>query len=183
MSVEEYLAFERAAAERHEFIAGEVYAMAGVSNNHMRIGLSLGSELRFKLKGGAYEAFANDLKVFAASRNSFFYPDMTIDCGEGQYLDPSQHVLLNPVAVFEILSPSTEAFDRGKKFEAYRSLESLNTFVLVSQDSHLVEVYEKHGENDWRLRSFTEGAVELTRLGISVSMTELYDRVVFDTLE
>jgi Uma2 family endonuclease len=131
-TVEEYLALERASAERHEYLGGEIYAMAGGSPAHGAICTNLVAEIRNQLKGTPCQAFTKDLKVRsgprppkARSRTGLFsYPDLVIVCGEPQFLDERRDVLTNPAAIIEVLSPTTEARDRGEKFRRYRTFNS-----------------------------------------------------------
>ncbi|MGH8587999.1 MAG: Uma2 family endonuclease [Gammaproteobacteria bacterium] len=128
-TVEEYLALERASEERHEYLDGQIYAMAGESQNHGDICINLIAELRTQLRGKPCRVWTKDVKVRSgplplrphARKGLFSYPDVVIVCGEPQFLDPQQDVLINPKVIIEVLSPTTEAFDRGEKFRRYRT--------------------------------------------------------------
>lgn len=186
----EYLTFERAALERHEYLDGFIYAMAGESANHGRICVNLTVSLGLQLRGSSCEVFSKDTKVLcgpyqAHTREGLYaYPDLVVLCGAGQYHDQAQDVLLNPTALIEVLSPSTSAFDRGEKFERYRLwLLSLQDYVLVAQERPLLEHYHRTDPAQWTLttRHGLDAVLPLATLGVSLSLREVYARVVFPT--
>jgi Uma2 family endonuclease len=176
----EYLQRERAAEERHQLVDGEVFAMAGASRAHNLIGLNLGSELRAQLKGRPCEVYATDMRVAVEARGLYTYPDVVVVCGEPRFLDAERDTLLNPTVLIEVLSPSSERFDRGRKFAQYRSLPSLREYVLVAQDECRVERYTRRGE-EWVLTEFTraEDGLNLESIGCAVPLREIYARVEF----
>ena len=181
MTPDEFLAYERGAADKHEFSDGQILAMAGGSPNHSLVQANLIGEVRSALKGRPCRVYSNDLKVRAGRADAFFYPDVTVVCGENEYHDSFKDVVVNPKAIFEVLSPATEAFDRGEKFEAYNRLDSLKTFVLASQEKRLVEVYSRLEGDDWKLSFFREGNVQLPDLEISLPIEEIYAQVDWAT--
>src|SRR5215510_14960950 len=149
-TVAEYLTFERAADERHEYLDGVIYAMAGESPDHGRICMNLGATLVSQLRGSDCEAFSKDMKVLcgpyrAHTREGLFaYPDLVVVCGAMQFHSQAQDVLINPNVIVEVLSPSTEAFDRGEKFHRYsRWLPTLTDYVLMVQDRPLIDHYQR----------------------------------------
>jgi Uma2 family endonuclease len=189
-TVEEYLALERAAEERHEYLDGLIYVMAGESLEHNTICANLVGILNPQLRGTPCRVLAKDMKVRSGpeplarqtTKGLFSYPDLVIVCGEPQFHDTYRDVLLNPTVVIEVLSPSTEAFDRGEKFWRYRTwLPSLTSYLLVSQAMPLIEYYLRQPNNDWVLStvSDTHGSLSLAALGCTLQLSEVYDRVAF----
>ncbi|HEX2201727.1 MAG TPA: Uma2 family endonuclease [Longimicrobium sp.] len=143
---EEYLALERGADHRSEYIHGRIYAMAGASRRHNLIVLSLGSEIRAALRGRPCEVYANDMRVKVVATDFYTYPDVVAVCGTPEVEDRHGDTLLNPSLIIEVLSDSTERYDRGETFAHYRRLESLREYVLVSQDEVRVQRYVRDGE-------------------------------------
>jgi Uma2 family endonuclease len=190
-TVEEYLYFERAAEERHEYLDGVIYAMAGESPDHGRICTNLTRIMSTQLLGSPCEVFSKDTKVRsgpdrAHTREGLWsYPDLVVLCGPGQYHDRERDVLLNPTALVEVLSPSTASFDRGEKFYRYRTwLPSLRDYVLVAQDQPLVEHSRRmEDERLWMLQTLQglNAVLELETVQCRVPLLDIYDRVVFPT--
>lgn len=180
---EDYLAFEREAKTRHEFFDGEIYAMAGESLSHSRVCVNLSGEVRNKLKGKPCEALSPNMKVRTSSASLFAYPDLTVVCGEPQFHDTKKDVLINPQAIFEVLSPSTETYDRTTKFQKYRLGNStLTDYFLISQDKPFVEHFMKQADGNWLYRSYSEldETVKIETLDCELSLREIYDRVEFE---
>lgn len=186
MSEEEYLAFERAAEFRHEFIDGEIYAMTGASEKHVDITYNLTGMLYGALRGSPCRALGNDMRVRISQNRNYTYPDISVVCGERQLVeDEPIMTLLNPTVIIEVLSPSTEAYDRGKKFQEYRTIDSLQDYVLVSQDQAHVDVFSRREDNTWLLTS-ADGltdTLQLPALNVSLPMAEVYEQVSFDSIE
>lgn len=152
LTVAEYLAIERASEQKHEFINGEVFAMAGASRQHNEIRENLGGELFAQLKGGPCRTYSSDqrLKVVRDGQPIYTYPDYLIVCGPPQFArEQGLDTLLNPLVIFEILSDTTEDYDRGEKFEYYRQLASLREYVLMSQKSMEVEHLVRGPDSGW----------------------------------
>ena len=179
-----YLAQEREATEKHEYYFGEVYAMAGGTPNHSRVIVNLNREVSLALKGSPCEAFSSETKVRSGDLGLYSYPDLTVVCGKAEFSDDKGDVLLNPIAIFEVLSPTTEAFDRGNKFRAYRTIPSLQEYILVDQTKPLVEVYRRE-ETGWLLTTFEDlnGSAILTATGITLALSEIYDHVEWPSAE
>lgn len=178
----EYLAFERAAEERHEYIDGEIVAMAGGTSEHSLIAANLVAELRAALRERPCRAYSSDLRVKIESSQSYTYPDVSVVCGPPRFEDAKRDVLLNPLAIFEVLSDSTEGYDRGEKFAHYRTVPSLADYVLVSQRSALVEHYHRQADGTWLLRALGPGErLVLESLG-EVAVDEIYLKV-FEKVE
>ena len=181
---EEYLAAERRSEIKHEYDRGFIIAMAGASRWHNVITSSLNREISTQLKGRPCETYANDMRILVADTGLYTYPDLVIACGEPRFLDAETDTLINPVAIVEVLSPSTEAYDRGKKFAHYRRIPSLVEFVLVAQDRPLVERFTRRGD-EWALATFEglDATLALESAGVRVPLREIYDRVDFAAAE
>jgi Uma2 family endonuclease len=186
----EYLALERESDERHEYFDGVIYLMAGESPAHGTICMNLAIIIGSQLRGTSCQAWSKDTKVRSgpasttrySTKGMYSYPDFVIVCGKAVYHDKRQHVLLNPQVIIEVLSPTTEAFDRGKKFERYSTyLESLTDYVIVAQDRPLVEHYSRQPNGDWLVTFATdlEQTVTLTSIGCALNLRDVYDRIEF----
>lgn len=175
---EEYLAAERAADHKSEYFHGQVFAMAGASAAHTRICANLIFELELRLRGSSCATYTSDLRVQIPSTGLYTYPDVTVVCGEAEYEDRSLDTLVNPALVVEVLSPSTEAYDRGAKFAHYRGVPSLREYVLVAQDRASVDHYVRRGEV-WELSSLAglSASLSLHCAGSAIPLTGIYDRV------
>jgi Uma2 family endonuclease len=176
LTPEQYLELERGAEFRSEYLDVEMFAMSGGRLAHAMIGVKLASALDVASRGRNCVVTGPDLRMRVAKMGPFFYPDATVCCGEPQLADDHKDVLLNPTAVFEVLSPSSEAYDRGKKFAAHRQIESLREHVLVSQTEPVVESYPKGPEDKWTLTEFTgTGAVcRLESIGCEIGLAAIY---------
>lgn len=159
---------------------GEVFAMAGASRAHNLIALNLGSELRTQLSGRPCEVYVTDMRVAVEAHGLYTYPDAVVVCGEPRFLDAELDMLLNPIVLVEVLSPTSDRFDRGRMFSRYRSLPSLREYVLVAQDECRMERYTRRGE-EWVLSEFTraEDGLNLESIGCVVPLRETYARVEF----
>ena len=172
LTEEQYLEIERAAETKSEFHDGRMYAMAGGSFNHAVLSGSIYASLRNQIPPGC-RALTADLRIKIVAANIYTYADCSVICGEPQL---SEDNALNPLLIAEVLSPSTEGYDHGKKFELYRTIESLREYLLIHQDRRHVEHYSKQDDGSWVLRehSGVEGLVSIARLGATVSLGELY---------
>jgi Uma2 family endonuclease len=149
ISPEEYLALERKSKYKSEYIDGEVFAMAGGSERHNLIVANIIAGLHGQLFGSSCRVYPSDLKVRAPRPRFFFYPDVSVVCGETKFHDEHKDVVLNPAVIFEVLSEGTAAYDRGKKFQDYQQLDTLAEYILVSQDDALVEHYIRQENGSW----------------------------------
>jgi Uma2 family endonuclease len=178
----EYLAFERSTDARHEYLDGHVYAMAGESLEHSRICVNVAGELRASLKGRSCEVLSPNMKIVTGRSGLFGYPDVVVVCGEPQFHDERRDVLVNPTIIFEVLSPSTEAYDRGEKFLRYRTqIATLEEYLLISQHKPLVEHYVRQPDGSWSYLSvsgLSEGLV-LPAINCQLPLSEIYDRIIF----
>jgi Uma2 family endonuclease len=170
---EVYLERERAAAYKSEYYGGEVFAMSGGTGNHSLLSTNTTSVLHAALKGTGCRVFNSDLRVYIPANGLFTYPDASVVCGDIAYLDERADNLLNPVLLVEVLSPSTESYDRGTKFALYRSIPSLEEYMLVSQDQRRVEVFRKDTTGRWVLYDVEE-TVELASVGCTLLVDDLY---------
>ncbi|HEX8499921.1 MAG TPA: Uma2 family endonuclease [Pyrinomonadaceae bacterium] len=178
---EEYLALERLSEIRHEFLDGTVYAMAGESPTHSAICFNLAGALHPQLRETNCRGFSPNMKVRAGEAGLYAYPDLAVACGEAFFHDRHGDVLLNPVVVFEVLSRSTQTYDRGEKFERYKSIETLRDYVLVSQDRPLLEHFSRQPDGTWSRAelSGTDAAFTLESINCRLALADVYDRVEF----
>ncbi len=185
LTPEEYITLERKAipdAEtvRSEYVNGKIIAMSGASRAHNLITSNISGELRNLLKGSECETYANEMRVSTPSTLSYFYPDVVVVCEEPRFEDDVFDILLNPIILVEVLSPSTEVYDRGEKFRHYRQLSSLQEYILVAQDKICVERFSRQ-ENNWILTDFQniEERLPLISVECELPLHEIYDRVTF----
>ncbi|MFO7884652.1 MAG: Uma2 family endonuclease [Desulfobacteraceae bacterium] len=185
MTPEKYLEFERASELRHEYYDGEIFAMVGASLNHNRINRNIIRRLENQLEGSSCEAFISDMRVKVDELDKYTYPDIVIVCGDIKLEDDKFDTLLNPIVIIEILieilSDSTEAYDRGTKFQHYRLVPSLQEYILVSQNSYLVERYVRSDEGSWRYFSYEnmEHTMEIESVKCNLLLSDIYYRVMF----
>jgi Uma2 family endonuclease len=172
---EEYLCFEETSPEKYDYVMGEVLARAGGSDEHNSIEGNVIGELRTILEKTTCRPFTSNTKIWIPQRNSFFYPDAAIACGEFD-IDKKNGILHNPTVIFEILSDSTEIFDRGRKFDFYRTLPSLQEYVLMSQAAYRVECFLIMDKNSWHTTLFEgiDNEVLIRSLDLKIQMKELY---------
>jgi len=177
----DYLALERQAATKSEYLNGQIYAMSGASRSHNRITVNLTATLHSQLRSKPCEPFSGDMRVKVSPTGLYTYPDVVVACGEPRFEDPHIDTLLNPMAIIEVLSDSTEAYDRGDKFAHYRALDSLTDYLLVAQDKPRIEHYSRQPDGQW-LYSVADGPdarMEIAAIGCALHLAEIYDRVEF----
>jgi Uma2 family endonuclease len=174
LTPDEFLAWERAQAGRHVYVGGEVFAMAGGTPRHNRLGARAIAHLENGLEGGPCGVYTSDQKI-GLPNDDFVYGDVVVICGQPILRDGTSDVVANPTVVFEVLSKSTEAYDRGDKQRGYLSLSSLQHFVLVSQREVRVEVYTRQADGSFRYDVVEAGAlIRLDRIGTSIAIDTLY---------
>ena len=180
ISPEEYLAIEREAEYKSEYVHGVLYAMAGTSREHNVVVANLIAELHGNLRGKRYTVFPSDMKVRLPDTTRFYYPDVSIACGDELFADDRRDVLLNPVVVIEVLSDSTAAYDRGKKFQGYQQIPSLREYLLVAQDEPVVEQYVRQSNDSWLYTRIAglDSTVELASIGCRVALRDIYAKVL-----
>jgi len=179
---QEYLARERRAETKSEYLGGEVFAMGGGSPQHNQISVNTSGELRQRLRDGDCIVYSSDQRVKVSATGLYTYPDVTVVCGEPEFDDDKKDTLLNPKVLFKVLSPSTEDYDRGGKFKHYRTLPSLQEYVLISQDYPLVEHYIRN-QDQWiftEIDSLQETLL-FPSLGCELPLAEIYLKVQFET--
>lgn len=183
-SFDAYLTAERAELDiRHEYVAGEVFAMTGATESHNIIVGNINRELGSQLKGRLCRVYANDMRVRIEGADAGKYPDVAAICGERLFYDQRRDVLLNPSLIVEVLSESTEAYDRGEKFAVYRRLPSLREYLLISQRRMRAELFMRQGDGDWLLTEYSDPmeSVPLASIDCRLSLAEVYDKVEFQS--
>jgi Uma2 family endonuclease len=175
LTAEEYLQGEETADFKHEYQNGEVWAMAGATDNHVTIALNLALLLKQHLKNSPCRTYISDMKVQVDKADAYFYPDVMVTCNPKDQANTlyKQH----PLFIAEVLSPATEAFDRGNKFNAYRQLDSLQTYWLVDSNAMRVDSFTRTQNDDWLLHSYTQadGQVEIKGIEVKCLLKELYE--------
>jgi len=178
---EEYLAFERSAEFKSKYFDGEIFAMTGASRRHNLISTNLLREFSQQLRTHQCEVYPSDMRVRIPAANIYTYPDVVIVCGEPEFEDDHVDTLLNPTALIEVLSKSTASYDRDLKFAYYRTLASLAEYLLVAQDQFKIEQYTKQPDGRWLLADIgsPEARVELTSVGCTLALKDIYEKVEF----
>ncbi|PDW00205.1 Uma2 family endonuclease [Candidatus Chloroploca asiatica] len=177
---EAYLQHERVSTTKHEYYGGRVYAMAGASEEHNLIAMNLAAILRALVRGSNCRAYPSDMRVKVTHTGLNTYPDFTIVCGQAQFVHPEKRdTLLNPTVIIEILSPSTESYDRGEKFQHYRTIETLQEYILVSQRTYHIERFIRQDTSEWVLSDFVgmEASLPLKALDAHIPLAEIYEQV------
>jgi Uma2 family endonuclease len=174
---EDYLAWEEQQPEKHEYLAGEVFAMVGARREHVVVSGNLYAAFRQRLRGGPCQAYVSDLKLRVEAVDAFFYPDVMVSC------EPRDHAAVqfieHPILIVEVLSESTAAFDRGDKFAAYRTLPSLQEYVLVDIPSRRVETFRRTADSDWLFHEHRpeRGDCHFPAVGVSIPFDEIFENV------
>ncbi len=181
ITVDDYLLLERAAEDKSEYYAGEIFAMAGASPPHCLIVANVIRELGNALKGHRCAPYGSNLRIEIPATGLYTYPDASVVCGPPELSPKGNDMVTNPTLLVEVLSESTEAYDRGGKFAHYRTLPSLREYVLVSQNEALVEVFFRRDDGIWQLApvSGLDASVDMQSLGITLRLAEVYERVDF----
>lgn len=181
ISTEEYLRLERAAEYKSEYYAGEIFAMAGGKAIHSLISANVGRELGNKLKGKGCVPFDSNLRIMTPATGLYTYPDVSVICGPLEYAPDTDDTIVNPTLLVEVLSDSTEGYDRGKKFEHYRSIPTFQEYVLISQTAASVEVFSRQPDGNWMLTHVKglDAKARLQSFDIELSLAEIYYEVQF----
>ncbi len=179
---DEYLEYERKSEFKHEYLNGEIVAMSGGTPQHSLVKANVVGELRAQLKGNPCTTYDSDLRVLVEATGLYTYPDASVFCDELQLEAGRKDVAVNPTVLVEVLSASSEAYDRGKKFGHYRQIPSLREYVLVWQDEPRVESFFKSDQGVWTLTEAAgmDAKLPLASLGVSLSLGEVFDKVVFE---
>jgi Uma2 family endonuclease len=178
-TVDEYLRFERASESKHEYTNGTVHAMAGASAAHNTITGNIFASLHGQLRSRPCTLFPSDMRLKIPQEHSYTYPDIAVVCGEIVYDDSEQDTLLNPTVLIEVLSPSTEMYDRGKKSQRYRMLPSLREYLLVAQDIPYIEHFVRYSDHQWLLSDVrsTQTALLLPSIDCTLLFSDIYAKV------
>jgi Uma2 family endonuclease len=178
LTPKEYLTLERQATYRSEYFEGEIFAMAGASDLHNTISGNVFAELHLQLKKRPCKVYMNDMRVKIYSTGLYTYPDVMIVCGTLRFDDAQKDTLLNPTVIIEVLSPSTATYDRGKKFEHYRTLDSLKEYLLIAQDECHLEHYVRQPHNQWLKLELNQlqDTVELSSIQCHLALVDVYDK-------
>ncbi|KOP25008.1 hypothetical protein AMR41_16400 [Hapalosiphon sp. MRB220] len=178
LSPEEYLEKEKSSPIKHEYIQGQIYAMSGASDAHVTITANLVTLLRNHIRGSGCRIYVADMKTRIETLNTFYYPDIMVTCDQRD--TKFEYFKCYPSLIIEVLSPSTEAFDRGDKFNDYQELETLQEYVLISQTRQRIDCFRRNSEDRWVLYSYRENQdLELTSVNFSCSVAEVYEDVLF----
>lgn len=177
---QEYLALEREAEYKSEYYKGEVFAFAGASLQHNLIAANVLATVHSQLRGGPCTVFSSDMRITIPRTRHYTYADVVVVCGPPQLDDDFKDNLLNPTVIIKVLSPSTERYDRGKKFESYQRIASLMEYVLAAQDIPRVEQFLRQPDGRWLYSETSgEGLVTLTSVNCELSLSDIYDKVEF----
>lgn len=179
---EEYLAFERKSDTKHEYLDGQIYAMAGASPTHNQLCFNLAGEIHQTIKNTTCIGYTSDQKIRTDLMDLFSYPDLTIVCGEPVFHDDEKDVILNPTVIIEVLSPRTETYDRSTKLDRYQNIRSLTDYILISQNRPCVEHYVRQkGKRQWLLTIETDLAaeIEIASIKCKLKLSDIYNRVKF----
>ena len=180
-TIPDYLDKERKSLERTEYVNGEELKMTGVSYIHNCIVVNLLSAIKNALKSEKFKVLSNDMKVWIPSKNAFFYPDILVIQIPPQFHDESNDIVTNPICIFEVLSDSTRNFDKGEKFDSYRSITGFQEYYLVEQNKKLVSQYFINSNGNCELIEIEkpESTISLKSLGIQLGLSEIYDGIEF----
>ncbi|MEW5958107.1 MAG: Uma2 family endonuclease [Chloroflexota bacterium] len=180
---EEYLALEEAADYKSEYYQGEIFAMSGGSANHNRIAGNLYLALREALEARSCEVFITDMRLLVKKKGLYTYPNVMVVCSQLEFVQGRSDTLSNPVVIVEVLSESTQAYDRGAKFELYRAIETLQDYALIDQGRAHVEYFHKLEDGRWLLTEFNEleAVLKLESLGVEIPLSRIYQRVEWES--
>jgi len=178
ITLDEYFAMEEAAVEKHEYYQGEVFAMAGASQNHHRISLDLGTRVNLALSDTPCEAYA-EMRLWIKAKNLLAYPDLMIVCGKAEFYEGRDDTLTNPLVIFEVLSESTKDYDRGEKFEFYCSIPAFQEYILIDQHRIHVEQMYRETPNKWIVTKYNQitDILKLAKVDAQIALRDIYRRV------
>lgn len=186
LSIEEYLALERTGDQKYEFHDGYVVAMAGGTRNHVTISGNAYYELRSRAKDSGCRAYISDMKIHVLDSNSFHYPDAMLVCGPEESSPVTDHALINPSLIVEVLSDSSESRDRGSKFHLYQRIPTLREYVLIDQHKPLVDIFRRQNQRDlWKISRYEgkDTVIPIETLAVAIELAELYADVSWYTHE
>ncbi|HEX7902756.1 MAG TPA: Uma2 family endonuclease [Chitinophagaceae bacterium] len=176
-TIEEYLEFENASSEKHEYYQWEIFARSGSKIIHNIIAGNLLGELKQKIRGKSCQPFNSDQRIYIPQNSLFTYPDISIVCGKVETKDDDEWNVLNPSVLFEILSPSTRNYDRGEKFILYRDISTLKEYIMVDSGSIRIEAYRFNDKGHWELEEYrkTEEVLSVKSVQLQIPLTEIYE--------
>lgn len=179
LTEQEYLTRERQAETKSEYLGGRVFALAGATERHILVTGNVFATLHVQLRSHPCRVYSNDMRVKVDAAGFYSYPDIAVVCGEPRFEDDELDTLLNPTLIVEVLSPSTESYDRGKKFELYRKIESFVEYLLVAQDRPFLEHHVRCPDGSWLMHETTslDAVLQLESIACRLSVRDLYDRV------
>jgi Uma2 family endonuclease len=178
---EEYLVLEDTSEFRNEFVAGRTFVMAGGTASHIQISFNVTKILAEKLRGKC-RAYQSEMKVRVEAADTFYYPDVTLVCGEQKFYRGRRDVIENPILLVEVLSESTKDYDKNDKFFAYQTIDTFREYLLISQDKHVVQQYIRQPDGNWKIRATIglESTVFLESVDVEVATRDIYDLVEID---
>ena len=185
LSEEEYLALERAGSVKHEYLAGAIFAMSGASKAHNLIASNVNASLHAQLRGRGCRVYPSNMRLKVLATGLHTYPDLTVVCGPPEFANPARRdTLVNPVVIVEILSPSTERYDRGEKFQHYRTIPTLREYLLIVQDRPRIELYLRQADGLWLLAEAVgvEASLTLPALQAALRLADVYEQVELPAL-
>jgi Uma2 family endonuclease len=184
-TIEEYLALEEKADSKSEYIDGDIIPMAGGSENHNQIAGNFYAVMNFALRQENYRVYMSDMRLWIPKRRIYTYPDVIVVAGESEFLNNRKDIITNPKVIIEVLSKSTESYDRGNKFIAYSTIPSFEEYLLIEQDTIYVAHYSKTDNKRWSLQQYDEEdeRISLTTIPFEITLQDLYNKVKFDTSE
>lgn len=179
---EEYSELEQTSTIKHEYYQGEIYAMTGGTENHNLLGGNIHATLHTQLRRRPCKVYNSDQKIKVLATGLHTYPDVTVACGEAQFIDRPHLTLINPIVIVEVLSPSTERYDRGMKFQHYRTISTLQEYLLIAQDQHRIECYVRQESGVWLLSEAIglEARVTLRSIDCTLTLEDVYEKVVLE---
>lgn len=179
---EAYLAFEQTSVEKHEYFHGDMYAMTGGTEAHNLLSGNAYAALHAQLRRRPCRVYNSDQRIKVQATGLYTYPDVTIVGGQPQFMDRLRLTLLNPTVIIEVLSPSTERYDRGMKFQNYRTIPTLQEYILITQDNHRIEHYIRQETGEWLLREAVGLTAQVTIRSIDCILTleDVYEKVEFE---
>ncbi len=181
-TIEEYLALEEKADSKSEYIDGEIIPMAGGSDSHNQIALNFSTELNFAFKRQNYKVYISDMRLWIQKRGIYTYPDVMVIAGEPEFFENRRDIITNPKVIIEVLSKSTESYDKEDKFKAYRTIPSFEEYLLIEQDRIYVEHYSKKSNKRWSLQKYDDKneKISLKTIPFEITLQDLYNKVKFD---
>ena len=182
LTLQDYLQLEETSETKHEYYQGAIYDLAGANMRHNIIVANVIGNLYMQLREKKCTVVPSDLRIKVEAIGLYTYPDVSVICGEIGYADGRQDTVTNPSLIIEVLSPSSENYDCGLKFQHYRTLASLQEYLLIAQDRARVELYVRQQEHQWLLMEFTgiDQVIPLTSIGCSLTLTAIYEKIGFD---